>query len=83
MLGPTALLLGLGLSFSFLILYTVGRTPWAGDQLVARPLSTHGTTQTRNKHTQASIPPVGFELTTSVLERAKTVRASDFAATVK
>jgi hypothetical protein len=27
--------------FSFLILYTVGRTPWTGDQPVARPLPTH------------------------------------------
>jgi hypothetical protein len=30
--------------FEFLILYTVGRTPWMGDQLVARPLPTHRTT---------------------------------------
>jgi hypothetical protein len=37
--------------FSFLILYTVGRTPWTGDQPVARPLPTHTTTQTQNKHT--------------------------------
>jgi hypothetical protein len=34
---------------SFLILYTVGRTPWTGDQLFARPLSTHRTTQKRIK----------------------------------
>jgi hypothetical protein len=27
--------------FSFAILYTVGRTPWTGDQQVARPLPTH------------------------------------------
>jgi hypothetical protein len=27
--------------FSFFILYTVGRIPWAGDQPVARPLLTH------------------------------------------
>jgi hypothetical protein len=27
--------------FQFLDLYTVGRTPWTGDQLVARPLPTH------------------------------------------
>jgi hypothetical protein len=40
-------------SFSnFLILYTVGRTPWKGDQPVARPLPTHRTTQTQNKRTQ-------------------------------
>jgi hypothetical protein len=33
--------LDLGPFFSFFILYTVGRTPWAGDQLVARPLPSH------------------------------------------
>jgi hypothetical protein len=33
-------LLGLGRFFSFLILYTVDKTPWTGDQLVARPLPT-------------------------------------------
>jgi hypothetical protein len=27
--------------FQFLNLYTVGRTPWTGDQPVARPLPTH------------------------------------------
>jgi hypothetical protein len=32
--------------FSFLILYTVGRTPWTGDQPVASPLPTHTKTQT-------------------------------------
>jgi hypothetical protein len=31
-------LLELGRFFSLLILYTVGRTPWTGDQPVARPL---------------------------------------------
>jgi hypothetical protein len=30
----------LGCFFSFLILHTVGRTPWTGDQSVARPLPT-------------------------------------------
>jgi hypothetical protein len=42
--------------FSFLILYTVGRIPWTGDQTVARPLPTHRTTQTQNKRTQTSMP---------------------------
>jgi hypothetical protein len=46
-----------------LILYTVGRTPWTGDQPVARPLPTHRTTQTQNKRTQTSMPLVGFEPT--------------------
>jgi hypothetical protein len=41
----TVLLLDLGRSFTFLILYTVGRTPWTGDQPVARPLRTE-----RHKH---------------------------------
>jgi hypothetical protein len=36
-------LLGLGRFFSFFILNTVGKTPWKGDQPVARPLPTHGT----------------------------------------
>jgi hypothetical protein len=37
--------------FSFLIVYIDGRAPWTGDQLVARPLPTHRTTQTQNKRT--------------------------------
>jgi hypothetical protein len=40
------LLLGLGRFFSFLILYTVGSTPWTGDQSFARPLPK------QNKRTQ-------------------------------
>jgi hypothetical protein len=35
--------------FSFLILYTVGRTPWMGNQPVIRPLPTYRRTQTHNK----------------------------------
>jgi hypothetical protein len=42
--------------FSFLILYTVGRTPWTGDQPVVRPLPIHRTSQTQNKHTQYRHP---------------------------
>jgi hypothetical protein len=34
-------LLDLGSLWSFLILYTVGRTPWTGDQLITRSLPTH------------------------------------------
>jgi hypothetical protein len=33
--------------------YTDGRTPWTSDQPVARPLPTHGTTQTQNKRTHS------------------------------
>jgi hypothetical protein len=59
--------------FSFLILYTVGRTPYMGDQPVARPLPTHRTTQTQNRRTQTSMPGVGFEPKVPVLQPAKTV----------
>jgi hypothetical protein len=46
-------LLGLGHFFSFLIFYTVGRTPWTGDQLVVRPLPP------QNKRIQISMPRMG------------------------
>jgi hypothetical protein len=68
--------------FSFLIIYTVGRTPYTGDQAVARPLPIHTTTQTQNKRTQTSIPLVGFITTTPVFKRAKTVHVLDRAANV-
>jgi hypothetical protein len=53
-----------------------------GDEPTARPLPTHITTQTQNKRTQTSMPRVGFEPTTPVFERAKTVHALERAATV-
>jgi hypothetical protein len=43
---------------------------------------TYRTTQTQNKLTQTCLPPVGFEPTISVLERAKTVHGLDLAVTV-
>jgi hypothetical protein len=46
-----SLLLNLGRSFSFLTFYRDDRTPWTGDQPVARPLPTHRTTQKQNKPT--------------------------------
>jgi hypothetical protein len=39
-------------------------------------------TQTQNKHTQTSMPRVGFETTIPEFKRAKTVHALDRAATV-
>jgi hypothetical protein len=66
--------------FSFLIFYTVGRTPWTGDQPVVRPLLAHRRAQTWNKRTETSIPQVGFEPTIAVFERLKTVHALDRAA---
>jgi hypothetical protein len=74
-------LLGLGLYFSFLLLYTFGRTRWTGDQPVSRPLPIHRTTQTQNKHTQTSLCQVGFEPTIPAFERAKIVHALDRATT--
>jgi hypothetical protein len=64
--------------FSFLILYIVGKTPWVGDQPVARPLPI----QTWNKCIQTSMPQVGFEPKTPVFRQVKTVHALDHAATV-
>jgi hypothetical protein len=75
-------LLGLRTFFSFLILYTDGRTPWTEDQPVARTLPIRRTTQTQNKCTETSVPRVGFEPTTLAFVRAKTVHALDRAATV-
>jgi hypothetical protein len=46
---------------SFLILHTVYRSPWTGDQPVARPLPTH-----RTAHTETPMPQVRFEPTTPV-----------------
>jgi hypothetical protein len=60
--------------FLFLILYTVGRTLWEGDQPVAMPL--------QQKHRDTSVTRVEFELTTLLFELAKTVHALDCAVTV-
>jgi hypothetical protein len=80
--GSTAPL-GLGLFFSFMIIFTDGRTPWASDQLVARPLPKYRTTQTQNKHThQTSMSGVEFEPTIPAFERTKTVHVFDRSATV-
>jgi hypothetical protein len=73
---------GLWPLFRFLNLYTVGRTPCTRNQPVTRPLPTHRTTQTQNKHKQKSMLRVGFELTIPVFEQAKTVHALDREATV-
>jgi hypothetical protein len=75
-------LLDLGLFLSFLILQTVGRSPWTSDHPVARPLPTHRTAKPQNKRTQTSMPWVGFELTIPGFERAKRVHALDRAVTV-
>jgi hypothetical protein len=53
-----------------------------GDQHVAGPLPTHGTTQKQNKHTQTSMSREEFEPTIQVFELSKTVNALDSAAVV-
>jgi hypothetical protein len=45
------------------------------------PASTRGRQRINAHRTQTSMPPVGLEPTLSVLERAKTVRALERAAT--
>jgi hypothetical protein len=72
----------LGHFFSFLILYTVGRTPWMVDQLVAGHLPAIRTAQTQNKRTQTTMPQVGFETTIPLFELGKTIHALDLAASV-
>jgi hypothetical protein len=81
-MAPTALCWGLGLFFRFFIFCTVGRTSWAGDQPVARPLSVHRIAQTQNKRTQTSTPWVGFEPMIPVSQRVKTMHALGRPATV-
>jgi hypothetical protein len=73
--------LGLGRFFSFLI-FTVNRTPWTGDEPVARPLPIHRAAQTQNKRTQTSMPQLWSEPTIPAFDRAKTVHALDRAATM-
>jgi hypothetical protein len=80
--GSAILLLDLSRFFSFLILYTVYRTPYTGNQPVARTLPAHKSTQTQNKHAQTSMLSLGFEPTNPAFERAKTVYALDSAAAV-
>jgi hypothetical protein len=49
--GSTAICSALTSSSVLLFLYTAGRTPWTGDQPVAKPLPTQRITQTQNKRT--------------------------------
>jgi hypothetical protein len=79
---PAALCCILAAFFSFFIFYTVDRTPWIGDQPVARPLPGHRTAQTQNKRTQTSMPREEFEPTIPGPEQAKPVNSLDRTATV-
>jgi hypothetical protein len=72
--GSTALCWSLAsFFFGFVILYTVGRTPWTGDQPVARPLPTRRTTETQNKCTQTSMLEWDSNPRPPVFKRTKTV----------
>jgi hypothetical protein len=79
--GSTALCWALAAFLVSCSFYTAGRTPWTGDQSIARPLPAHMTAQTQNKRTQISVTRVGIEPTIPVFERAKTFNALDRAAT--
>jgi hypothetical protein len=60
------------------ILYRVGRTPWTGDQPVARPLPTQNKTEKNaDIHTSS-----GIRTYDQMFEQAKTFRESDRAATL-
>jgi hypothetical protein len=65
-------------SLQFLNPKTVGRTPWTGDQPVARPLPT----ETQNKRKQTSTPSLGFEPTIPEFMRGKAIHTLNRAATV-
>jgi hypothetical protein len=80
--GSTALcwaLAAISVSWS---LYTVGRTPWTGDQPVARTLHAHRTAYKHRISTQTSMPWAEIEPTIPAFERAKTVHTLDCAAAV-
>jgi hypothetical protein len=65
-------------SFSFQILFWVGRTSWTVHQPVTRPVP-----YTRdNINTQTSMLRLGFEPTTPAFERKKTIHILDRAATL-
>jgi hypothetical protein len=70
------------LLLSFLILYTVGRTPWTGDQPLVKSRYLHTEQHKQNKRTQTSMLEVGFEPTIPASEWAKTVHVLERAATV-
>jgi hypothetical protein len=61
------------------ILQTVDRTPWTGDQPIARSLQEM---QTEKERIYTAIPGMGFELTIPVFEWAKTLRKSERTATI-
>jgi hypothetical protein len=68
------------ISFLFWRYFRHGGTPTTGDQPVVRSPPTQNNTNTEQRHTP--MPRVGFELTISVTEKAKTIHALERAAAV-
>jgi hypothetical protein len=66
--------------YRFLIIQTVGRTPWAGDQPTARTLPTQGNTKRINVDDIHAFS--GIRTHHPSVKRAKTVHALDRAATL-
>jgi hypothetical protein len=58
------------------ILYTVSRTPWTGDQSLARPLPTQSNIDTEEMQTDIHVSR-GTKYMTPVFEWAQTFRALD------
>jgi hypothetical protein len=77
--GSTALCCALA---AFQFLNPIQSVGLLGRGSARRRASTYRTTQTRNKRTQTSMPLMGFESTTTMFWRAKTVHALDRAATM-
>jgi hypothetical protein len=73
-------MLGLGRYFSFLLLYTVGRTKWM-EISPSYGFCLHTGQCKHKKRSQISMSRVRFEPIIPVFERAKTVYVSDHAAT--
>jgi hypothetical protein len=63
--------------YIYIYIYThiVGRSPWTGDQSVARLLPAYRTREKQSKHTETFMPRVGFKHTTLVIVRKKEARA--------
>jgi hypothetical protein len=60
-------------------LYTIGRTPWTGNQPVARPLPKYRTTQTQNKreHTRTHTHTPNIHALSGIRTHDHSVRASE------
>jgi hypothetical protein len=69
--------------FQFPNLYTVGGTPWASDQPVARPLPIQNTTQTQNKQTHTHIHALNGIRTHDPSDQLCSVSDSEFLSRIR